>query len=108
VLLDGQLQIVGWGNLRGQSPALSYTVWTQLATLEGGGWGDREPMPVVVPATLGVDRGIWFGISEGVRGLVVRDEQEQAVVYVLCEPASHYYKVMTRSDWIPVLVEERI
>jgi hypothetical protein len=29
-------------------------------------------------------------------------------VYVICEPASHYYAIMTRSAWMPVLVGERI
>jgi hypothetical protein len=29
------------------------------------------------------------------------------VVYMLCEPASHYFQVMTRSHRMPVLVDER-
>jgi hypothetical protein len=37
----------------------------------------------------------------------VRDEWGLPVVYVVCEPSSHYYQVMTRSPWIPVLVGER-
>lgn len=27
-------------------------------------------------------------------------------VYLICEPATRYYRVMTRSDWMPVLVGE--
>jgi hypothetical protein len=27
---------------------------------------------------------------------------------LICEPASHYYHVMTRSNRMPVLIEERI
>jgi hypothetical protein len=57
---------------------------------------------------MGVDRGVWFAIREGVRGVVVRDEKGRDVVYDLVEPASHYYQVMTRSVWMPVLVGERI
>jgi hypothetical protein len=108
VWLDGQLQRVRWGNRRGQSPGLPCTAWTWRATLEAGGWGDREAVPVLIPATMGLDRGVWFRIREGVRGVVVLDEQEKPVVYVLCEPASHYYQVMTRSAWMPVLVGELI
>ena len=63
---------------------------------------------VVIPAALGLDRGVGFQVREGVRGLAVHDEQGQPVVYVLCEPASHYYRIMTRSDWMPVLVGETI
>jgi hypothetical protein len=44
-----------------------------------------------------------------VRGGVVRDKRGANVVFVLCEPASHYYEVMTRgSSWMPVLVGEFI
>ena len=109
VWLDGQLQLVRWGNRRGQSRSLPTTAWTRLATLAEGGWGDREVAPVVIPATMGLDRGVWFRVREGVRGVAVRDEQGRPVVYVLVEPASHYYAVMTRgSDWMPSLVGELI
>ena len=106
--LDGRLQIFRWGNRRGQSRGLPCTAWTWLATLEAGGWHDRVPVPVIVPAVLGLDGGIWFRVREGVRGVVIHDEQERPVVYVLVEPASHYYSVMTRASWMPVLVGERI
>jgi hypothetical protein len=108
VWLDGQLQVIRWGNRRWQSRGLPCTAWTWKATLEEGGWSDREPLPAVIPATMGLDRGVWFRIREGVRGVAVRDEQGSPVVYVLCEPATHYYQVMTRSQWMPVLVGELI
>jgi hypothetical protein len=31
-----------------------------------------------------------------------------ARVYMLTEPASHYYQIMTRNDRMPVLIGERI
>ncbi len=61
-----------------------------------------------IPATLGFERGVWFRVRQGIRGLLVPDEQGVAVAYMVCEPASHYYRVMTRSDRMPVLIEERI
>jgi hypothetical protein len=42
------------------------------------------------------------------RGLLVPDERGIAVCYMICEPASHYYRIMTRSDRMPVLIDERI
>jgi hypothetical protein len=63
---------------------------------------------VDIPATFGLDGGVWSRIRQGVRGLLVRDERGEPVVYVLCEPASRYYWVMTRSDRMPVLIGERI
>jgi hypothetical protein len=43
-----------------------------------------------------------------VRGVAVRDERGEVVVYVLVEPATHYYQVMTRSPWMASLVGELI
>jgi hypothetical protein len=106
--LDGRLHIVRWGNRRGRSPNLPLTAWTRQETVVAGGWGDRVLTPVVIPATLALDQGVWYQIREGVRGLVVPDERGRPVVYPLVEPASHYYQVMTRSAWMPVLVGERI
>jgi hypothetical protein len=77
--------------------------------VEGDGWSGHLVEPVIIPASMGLDKGVWFGISQGIRGLVVHDERGVPRVYVLCEPASHYYQVMTRgSGWMPVLIGERI
>jgi hypothetical protein len=108
VWLDGQLQLVRWGNRRGESRRLPCTAWTWLETLEAGGWAELGPQEVEIPAAMGLDRGVWYQIREGVKGLAVRDEQGEAVVYVLVEPASRYYQIMTRSRWMPVLIGERI
>jgi hypothetical protein len=106
---DGRLEILRWGNRRGESARLPYTAWTQLDTVEGGGWGECRVEPVVIPATMGLDQGIWYRVRQGMRGLVVHDERGCPRIYVICEPASHYYQVMTRgSRWMPALVNERI
>jgi hypothetical protein len=106
---NGRLDFLRWGNRRGESPGLPCTAWTQLVTIEDGGWGERGVEPVVIPASMGLDKGIWYRILQGVRGVVVQDESGLPRVYVVCEPASHYYRVMTSgSDWMPVLIGERI
>jgi hypothetical protein len=64
---------------------------------------------VVIPATMGLDKGVWYHIRQGIRGLMVRDENGLPRVYVVCEPASHYYQIMTcGSQWMPVLIGERM
>jgi hypothetical protein len=108
VWLDGRMQVIRWGNRHGESPGLPLTAWTRAATLESGAWNDRDPVSVVIPTTLGLDGGVWYRIREGLRGIVVRDEQERPVVYPLVEPSSHYYQVMTRSPWMPVVVGPKI
>jgi hypothetical protein len=105
---DGRLEVLRWGTRRADGPGLPCTAWARLATLQEGGWGGREPEPAVVPASLGLDGGIWFRTRQGIRAVVVRDGRGVPVVYPLVEPASHYYEVMTRSEWMPVLVGERI
>jgi hypothetical protein len=105
---DGRLQIVRWGNSRGQSRYLPRTGWTWLETINEGGWRGLDTVAVDIPATLGLDRGVWFHVRQGMRGLLVPDERGIAVVYMICEPASHYYQVMTRSPRMPVLIEDRI
>jgi hypothetical protein len=108
VWLDGQLRLLRWGNRRGESRYLPTTGWTWLTTIESGGWSGRDVCEAFIPATLGLDRGVWYRIRQGVRGLVAADEAGRLRVYVVCEPSSHYYRIMTRSHWMPLLVGERI
>jgi hypothetical protein len=104
---EGRLRLVRWGARRAESRTLPPTGWTWLATVESGGWAALGPEPVVIPASMGLERGVWFRVREGVRGLLVRDEHGREAVYMLVEPASHYFGVMTRSARMPVLVGQR-
>ena len=105
---DGRMQVVRWGNGRGQSRVLPRTGWTWLETVERGGWVGSGAVPVEIPATFALERGVWYRVRQGIRGLLVPDERGIAVVYMICEPPSHYYRVMTRSNRMPVLIDERI
>src|SRR5262245_29686264 len=73
VCLAGGLRLVRGGNRRGQSRTLPCTAWAWRTTLEAGGLSEWRPEPVVIPAAVGLDRGIWFRIREGVRGVAIRD-----------------------------------
>ena len=98
VWIGNQLTIRPWGN-RDRRSKLPRTGWVTKESLEL--WQGCEP--VEIPATFGFDRGIWFQIRQGIRGLLAGGR-----VYMLTEPASHYYRIMTRSRRMPVLIEERI
>jgi hypothetical protein len=108
VWLCGQLRLARWGCRRGDKTALPLTGWTWQETVDNGWWGLVGAEPVDVPATMAVENGIWYAVRQGLRGLLVRDESGRDVVYLVCEPASHYYSVMTRSGRMPVLIGERI
>jgi hypothetical protein len=103
---EGQLRILRWGNRRRQSRRLPCTSRTSLATIESGGWSQWRTELVEVPAQFGLEKGVWFQIKQGIRALLVYDEDELPIVYLICQPATHYFQVMTRSSWMPVLVEQ--
>lgn len=104
---EGQLLIVRWGNRRRRG-RLPYTGWTWRTTVEAGGWGPYGAEPVDIPANYGLEKGVWFRIRQGVRGLLVRDDDDTPCVYMICERPTRYYRVMTRSDRMPVLIDEVI
>ncbi|WP_232069906.1 hypothetical protein [Gemmata massiliana] len=105
---NGRLQIVRWGNKDRTERKLPPTGWTWEDSVAGGKWSALAPEPVVVPATYGLANGVWFKLKQGMRGLVVHDRKGAPVVFLICQPATRYYQVMTRSDWMPVLVGEVI
>jgi hypothetical protein len=105
---DGKLQIVRWGNRDRRERKLPPTGWTWWATVEAGRWSALEPEVVDVPATYGLMNGVWFRVKQGMRGLLVRDRGGNPAVYLICEPSTRYYRVMTRAEWMPVLVGELI
>ena len=83
------------------------TGWTS-ETVECGGWEAIGGEEVVIPATMGLECGVWFHVSEGVRGVVGRSEAGEPVAVWMVEPATHYFRVMTGSEWMPSLVRQLI
>jgi hypothetical protein len=107
VLHDGQLVIYEWGN-RNKKSKLPHMGWCGNESLEAGKWRWLEPELVEIPANFGLEKGVWFQIVHGVRGVLVKDEQRRPHVYMLTKPASHYYQIMTRCNRMPVLIEQDI
>jgi hypothetical protein len=109
IVRDGRLQVVRWGNAHGQSRSLPRTGWTWIQTIRDGGWRHLPATLVEIPATYALERrGVWYLVERGVRGLLVPDERGIAVAYMICEPSSHYYRIMTGSPRMPTLIEQKI
>ena len=107
-MLHNRLLLVArWGNRRGESRRLPCTGWTWRETVEAGRWADLEPEPVVIPAAWAVDRGVWYAVEKGIEALLVRDERGAPHAYMVCEPATGYYKTMTGSRWMPALIDQQ-
>lgn len=105
---EGRLQILRWGNRDRGERVLPPTGWTWRESVARGKWAGADPVPAEVPARYALMNGVWYKVTRGVQGLVVRTRAGEPVVYLLCEPSTRYYRVMTRADWMPVLVGEII
>jgi hypothetical protein len=103
----GRFRLVHWGNRGARSRWLPCLPVTQLSTVEAGVWKPFRPRQVDIPASLILEGKVWTFIREGMRGLLVTDEAGVERVYIICEPATYYFRVMTRGNWMPVLIGER-
>ena len=59
-------------------------------------WNHIGGIYVDIPANFAYDRGVWVHVRQGIRGILVPDERGNAVCYMVCEPSSHYYQIMTK------------
>ena len=105
---NGRLQVVKWGNRDRAERRLPPTGWTWKESVEEGKWAALEPEQVDVPAAYALMNGVWYRVKQGVRGLLVRTRAGEPLVYLVCEPSTRYYRVMTRAEWMPVLINEVI
>ncbi len=108
VMHDGELVIYEWGNRGNKQSKLPRTGWCRTESLEAGKWRWLAPEPVDIPADFGLEKGVWFQINQGLRGVLVRDESERPHVYMLTQQASHYYQTMTRHERMPILIDQEI
>jgi hypothetical protein len=108
VMHDGQLVIYEWGNRGNKESKLPRTGWCRMESLKAGKWRWLRPEPIEIPADFGLEKGVWFQIQQGIRGIVVEDEQERPHVYMVTLPASHYYQTMTKHERMPDLVDQEI
>jgi hypothetical protein len=104
---EGRLEIVTWGS-KSRRGSLPYGGWIAVSDIGAGILANSCAEEVVIPANLGLQKGTWFVINEGIRGLLVM-VRGQPIVYMLMEPATNYYRNMTeQSPTMPVFVDQVI
>jgi hypothetical protein len=103
----GELIVCRWGN-RNRRSKLPRPGWCGREEIEAGKWRWLEPIRVEIPANYGFEKGVWYQITQGIRGVLVNDEHGQSHIYMLTTVASHYYRIMTRCSRMPVLIEQEI
>jgi hypothetical protein len=50
---------------------------------------------------------VWAAVTQGLRSILATDEHGLERAFLLVEPSSYYFRVMTRAEWMPVLIGER-
>jgi hypothetical protein len=103
----GRISLVAWGSSDRRS-RLPTTCWTWIESVEAGKWNAFEPELVTIPSNFALDRGVWYLAREGIRGVLVKDEEGEDVVYMVCKQPSRYYAVMTKGTRQPVLLGDQI
>ena len=107
VIHEGQFLILPWGN-KHRRARLPVTGLCAVEQLEAGQWQWLRPDAVTIPANFGCEKGRWFLIEAGVRGILVQDDSGTEHVYLLTEPATHYYEIMCHHSRMPSLIDQRI
>lgn len=97
-------EILRWGNRDKEAP-FPQTGWARKESIEAGKWAYMRPEQVVIPVTLGVEKGKWFEIRHGIKGVVVKSGDEKRV-YMLTEEADPDFLAMTKHDRKPILEEQ--
>ena len=100
VYIDGQLRILEWGCRIGTLPRNG---WCNYEWIESGLWQPMQPEPAIIVAALALDRGLWFQVKEGIKCVVIHNH-----VYMLTEPATRYYQVMTCSNRMPIFIGQTV
>ncbi|QGJ68580.1 Hypothetical protein PBC10988_2410 [Planctomycetales bacterium 10988] len=113
VFYQGRMTILPWGRApqetsRTQKTRLPAGGWCPIESLKEGQWQHLKPEEVIIPATYGYEKGVWFLVKEGMRGVVILGDNRVPHVYMLTQPASHYYRIMTRHDRMPCLLGAEI
>lgn len=107
VMYGDELRVFSWGTPNRHSPLPRQAVIGH-ERLHAGDWRELQPEEVEFPAIRCVDKGIWYRVSQGVQGVLVRDRDDTPVVYVVTRVSTHYYRVMTRNSREPVFIGETI
>jgi len=61
---------------------------------------------VKIIASFGWSNGVWFQVRDGIHGILVHDEDGKAYCFMLTQPATHYFNIMTGAERMPVLINQ--
>lgn len=97
---NDRTKLYDWGN-RDKNVDLPVTGWAKEESLKAGKWLWLKPQPVFIPANEGFEKGVWFKINQGLKGIKV-EKGDQKRVYMLTRKATQQYLTKTRHDRMPI------
>jgi hypothetical protein len=104
---EGKLELLQWGSKSRRGP-LPYGGWISRADIGTGLLANACPQEVVIPANLGLQKGTWFVINQGIHGVAIL-VRGRPIVYMLMEPSTNYFRNMTeQTAMMPVFVDQVI
>ena len=94
-------ELLLWGN-RNKDIPLPQTGWARLNSVAEGKWTYLKPQSVLIPVTYGVEKGKWFRIDNGIKGMAVQRDGHRHV-YMLTQDADEEYESVTKHERMPAL-----
>lgn len=98
---ENKEKLVEWGN-RDEENKLPQTGWAKQESIDKGRWKWLHPKNVDIPAESGYEKKVWFGLPDGLKGLLVNDKEGHERVYMITKEASKKYKDKTGHDREPI------
>ncbi len=98
------IELVQWGN-RDKNVPFPQTGWSRAESLAAGKWNYLRPQPVLIPVSYGIEKGNWFTIEKGIKGVIIERQGERRV-YMLTGEANPEFLQKTRHDRMPLLEDE--
>lgn len=93
---------------RGQIIMAEWKGYCSIDALKAGFFQGQRAELIEIPASRGHCGGIWFQIRTGIRGVLLKGPNKEKLVYMLVAPSTHYFKTMTSSARMPVLIKQVI
>jgi len=101
---NGENQLIEWGNKK--HPKLPRTGFCKKESLDAGKWKWLNPKPIKILAAFGRTNGVWYQVREGIQGILIYDDLNTPHCFMVTQPATHYFKVMTGNERMPALINQ--
>lgn len=104
VLLNGEPRFILWGNRRKLD--IPRTGFCKRESFEARKWLWFKPKPVTIIASAALVNGVWFQVRQGIQGLLLVSKDGDTHGYIMTQPSTHYFRTMTGSERMPILINQ--